>query len=241
MIVRNVFRSLYLSSISNSRSMASVIKLNVNDTDTKAAVLKAVSSLQAGNVIAVPTDTIYGVAALAQDISAVKKLYAVKGRNGHNPIAICVSNVQDLFRWSHVTVTQDLLNDLLPGAVTLVFRRKPELNPEFNPFTDLIGIRIPNYPFVQQIAAAAGSPVALTSANISAAKSTLCVEEFENLWPHLDLVFDGGIIGDSEEARLGSTVINLSVPGQFTIIRPGSVYQKTVDILKNKYGLKEVR
>ena len=69
-----------------------------------------------------------------------------------------------------------LLHDLLPGAVTLVFRRKPELNPNFNPYTELVGIRIPNYPFVQQIATEAGSPIALTSANVSAGKSTLCVK-----------------------------------------------------------------
>ena len=56
------------------------------------------ASLQAGNVIAVPTDTVYGVAALAQDIKAVRKLYEIKGRNPNKPLPICVSKVQDLFR-----------------------------------------------------------------------------------------------------------------------------------------------
>ena len=80
------------------------------------------------------------------------------------------------YRWSDVTVSEDILNDLLPGPVTLVFHRKPELNHEFNNFTTNIGIRIPDYPFVQQIAAGAGSPIALTSANISDTRSTLCVK-----------------------------------------------------------------
>lgn len=84
-----------------------------------------------------------------------------------------------------------------------------------------------------------GGPLALTSANLSSQASSLSVEEFQDLWPHLSLVIDGGPIGDSEspECRLGSTVVDLSVPGKFGIIRSGCALENTTAILQGKYGL----
>ena len=75
-----------------------------------------------------------------------------------------------------MTVTFNVLNDLLPGPVTLVFKRKPELNPDLNPATELIGVRIPDHQFIREIARICDEPIALTSANRSAARSCLRVE-----------------------------------------------------------------
>lgn len=126
-------------------------------------------------------------------------------------------------RYCHVRVPEGLLKDLLPGPVTLVMERSEELNKDLNPFTPLVGIRIPDHTFMQDLAQMFGGPLALTSANLSSQASSLNVEEFQDLWPELSLVIDGGPIGNgqSPECRLGSTVIDLSVPGKFDIIRPG--------------------
>lgn len=138
-----------------------------------------------------------------------------------------------------MSVPKELLEDLLPGPVTLVMQRSGELNKDLNPFTPLVGIRIPNHAFMQDLAQTFGGPIALTSANLSSQASSLSVEEFQDLWPHLSLVIDGGPIGDSQspECRLGSTVVDLSVPGKFTIIRPGCALENTTTILQRKYGL----
>eukprot|EP00493_Phyllostaurus_siculus_P000408 UN00410 len=103
----------------------------------------AADSLKNGRVIAVPTDTIYGVAALVQLNNSVESLYEIKGRHREKPIAICVAEISDIFRWCNVTVSRQILEQLLPGPVTLVFERKPTLNPDLNPSTSLIGVRIP--------------------------------------------------------------------------------------------------
>lgn len=198
---------------------------------------KAVNSLKRGNIIALPTDTIYGIAALAQSTLAVKKLYEIKGRHQEKPVAICVGNVEDVSKWGKITVCDSVLYDLLPGPVTLVFERTEMLNKELNPGTKLVGIRIPDHDFVRRLSVACQEPLALTSANRSAAISSLETKEFEDLWCKLDVIFDGGVLGQSEQCRLGSTVINLSVPGQFSIIREGSAYRQTVNILQDKYGL----
>ncbi|TRZ18018.1 hypothetical protein HGM15179_009106 [Zosterops borbonicus] len=203
------------------------------------AVEAAAAALRAGGLVAVPTDTVYGVACLAQDSAAVRSIYSLKGRNGAKPLAICLGDVERLYRYCHVNVPDELLRDLLPGPVTLVLERSEELNKDLNPFTSLVGVRIPDHPFMRDLARACPGPLALTSANISSQGSTLTVQEFQDLWPQLSLVIDGGPIGDiqSPECRLGSTVVDLSVSGKFSIIRPGCALTPTVEILKKKYGL----
>ena len=68
-------------------------------------------------MIAVPTDTIYGISCLVQHQSAVDRLYSIKGRNASKPIAICVAEIEDIYRWANVTVSRELIEDLLPGQV----------------------------------------------------------------------------------------------------------------------------
>jgi len=198
---------------------------------------EAASSLKKGNIIALPTDTIYGIAALAQSTVAVQKLYEIKRRHQEKPVAICVGNVEDVFKWGKVTVSDSALHDLLPGPVTLVFDRTETLNKQLNPGTNLVGIRIPDHDFVRQLAIKCHEPLALTSANKSSAQSSLETKEFKDLWCKLDVIFDGGLLGQTEKCRQGSTVVNLSVPGKFSVIRDGSAYRQTVAILQDKYGL----
>lgn len=205
----------------------------------EASVKLASESLLNGHVIAVPTDTIYGIAGLAQNSEAIKRIYDIKHRNLTNPIAISVGSVRDFYKWSKVVVPQELLEDLLPGPVTVVLERSSQLNPDLNPGTELVGIRIPNHPFIIDLAQKCGGPIALTSANISSAQSTLNIQEFEDLWPHLDLVFDGGQLGDTDFSRRGSTVVDLSVRDKYKIIRDGSAKKETVKLLEAKYNLVE--
>ena len=117
---------------------------------SSAAAKVAAEALRGGEVIAVPTDTIYGIAALVQNKDALEKLYTIKKRNPSKPIAICVAEVEEIYKWADVTVDKGLIEDLLPGQVTLVFRRSDELNNNFNPDTELVGVRIPDYPFLRE-------------------------------------------------------------------------------------------
>ncbi|XP_008059849.1 yrdC domain-containing protein, mitochondrial [Carlito syrichta] len=171
--------------------------------------------------------------------AALRAVYRLKGRSEAKPLAVCLGRVADVYRYCHVRVPEELLKDLLPGPVTLVMERSEELNKDLNPFTLLVGIRIPEHAFMQDLTQVFGGPLALTSANLSSQGSSLNVEEFQDLWPHLSLVIDGGPIGDgqSPECRLGSTVVDLSVPGKFGIIRPGCALESTTAILQQKYGL----
>lgn len=205
--------------------------------NSSAIIKRAVEHLRADGVIALPTDTLYGLACLSQSSPSVSKLYKIKARDELKPVAICVSQVSDVAKWGQVTVTNQLLEELLPGPVTVVFERSAALNVELNPGTQLVGIRIPDSWFIRQLVEHCNEPLALTSANVSGAQSTLKVEEFSDIWCQLAAVYDGGAIADSQTARLGSTVVDLSKSGVYRIIRAGCARLHTEEILI-KYGLK---
>ncbi|XP_027452618.1 yrdC domain-containing protein, mitochondrial isoform X2 [Zalophus californianus] len=140
------------------------------------ALRAAVAELRAGAVVAVPTDTLYGLACSASCSAALGAVYRLKGRSEDKPLAVCLGRVADVYRYCHVRVPEGLLKDLLPGPVTLVLERSKELNKDLNPFTPLVGIRIPDHAFIQDLVQVFGGPLALTSANLSSQASSLNVE-----------------------------------------------------------------
>ncbi|MBZ3880874.1 YrdC domain-containing protein, mitochondrial [Sciurus carolinensis] len=180
-------------------------------------------------VVAVPTDPLCGLACFASCSSAL-----LKGCSKAKPLAVCLGHVADIYRYCQVRVPEELLKDLLPGPVTLVMERSEELNKDLNLFTPLVGIQIPDHAFMQDLAQIFEGPLALTSANLSSQASSLSVEEFKDLWPHLSLVIDGGPIGDGQnpEGHLHSTVVDLSVSGRFGIIHPSCALESTTAILQ---------
>ncbi|CAI8019090.1 YrdC domain-containing protein, mitochondrial [Geodia barretti] len=232
---------------SSSLGMARVLSIENVDQKTLEEVLQETSAaLRGGGVVAIPTDTIYGMASLVSSNEGIERIYEMKGRLRDKPLAICVSEVEQVCRWAKVTVPSSLLSRLLPGPVTTVFERGGDLNPALNPGLLLVGLRIPDSSFVRCLVEQCGCPLALTSANLSHSSSTLSVQEFRELWSFLDVVVDGGVIshggrgGEEEASRLGSTVVDLSHTGSFSIIRPGIHYQQTVKLLRDEYHLKEI-
>lgn len=216
--------------------------VTLGSLEVKTAVKTAAKILSSGQVIATPTDTIYGLAALANNSEAVRKIYEIKGRQFSKPVAICVAEIQDIYHWAQVTVPKDLLQALLPGPVTLCFKRLENLNPELNPNTNLVGIRIPDHSFIREVCKETNksSALALTSANVSNTKSSLAIEEFTELYEHLGAIFDGGTLGLTAQARLGSTVVDLSKPGFYKIIRPGSAELQTITKLETFHLKKHI-
>jgi len=197
-------------------------------------VSEAVQALKAGQVIGVPTETIYGIAADLDSTPAISTLYHIKCRELHKPIAICLSHLDQIELYGELSVEWELLKELLPGPVTVCLKRTGRVNPHLNPNTDIVGIRIPDYPFVCNIASALGRPIALTSANISSQPSSLSIHEFSAIWPQLGAIFDAGIL---PSPRSGSTVVDLSNKGYYTVLREGQDFEKTVKKLE-KYGLR---
>ncbi|XP_058054760.1 threonylcarbamoyl-AMP synthase [Anopheles bellator] len=222
--------------------MNGFIKIEEPGTDTapvipisnNVAIRQAANLLESGQVIALPTDTVYGLACSANNPAAIQQLYAIKGRHGQKPVAICVADFDDLRYWGQADHLSDkLLQQLLPGAVTIVVRKSSHLdNPFLNPGVEKIGIRIPDFKFIRDVSRAFRYPIALTSANKSACQSTLNVHEFQCLWSSLGAVFDGGQLGLSEEQRAASTVIDLSEAESYRLIRAGVAAEHTKRVVE---------
>lgn len=249
--------------------------LTLSDKNDNSHIIESlVGILHKGGIVAVPTDTVYGVACLAQSTEAVEKLYSIKSRNPLKPIAICVGESYDVCQWvrfpeglinnvaeiaeqrdknviapqsSHnsAIALQPLLDDLLPGPVTIVSERSPTLNSHLNAKTSLVGIRVPDNEFIRSLANRLREPLALTSANISGEETALTIDGFKKMWSSLDAVVDGGEVGAKyidkqlKYAREGSTVFKFMDDGcSFKVIRAGCAYEETVKILQGKWKLK---
>jgi len=114
-------------------------------------------------------------------------------------------------------LAQGLLEELLPGPVTVISWTKSgaDMPSGINPGRRLLGVRVPSACFARAVARQYGHALALTSANQSGDPSTLNVDEFLEIWDDCSLIFDGGEIPSS---GLGSTIVNLSVPGEMADI-----------------------
>ncbi|XP_016910819.2 threonylcarbamoyl-AMP synthase [Apis cerana] len=206
----------------------------------KRSLAIAVTLLQQNEIIAIPTDTIYGLAGIVSSTSSIEKLYEIKNRDKDKPLSISISNVNDIKKWGVVDhLPQDLLPLILPGPITIILKRTPALNPALNPNHDTVGIRIPYFKFINCISAIVG-PLALTSANLSNEASCLYASEFENLWPMLGGIFyDSTKFGKSHsKLRKGSTIVDLSKPGYYKIVRAGVRVNGICSIL-TKFGLQK--
>lgn len=210
--------------------------------DDAQSIKKAVNCLRSGLVIALPTDTVYGLACDANNEKAIQTLYNIKGRDFHKPVAICVKDLNDLRKYGEAYHLNDsLLQQLLPGPITIILERSKYLsNPFLNPTTSKIGMRIPDFEFIKKLCASLNEqPLALTSANKSSERSSLNIKEFDVLWPLLGGIFDAGQVGLTEERRSASTVVDLATPGVYKIVREGVALKQTLDIL-HAHGLKSL-
>lgn len=200
----------------------------------------ACSYLDKGGVIALPTDTIYGIAAKVDDSNALDKIYKIKNRDTTKPLSICLSQIDEVDSITNQKLHPKILRSLLPGPITILLKRGENLNKDLNPGIDTIGVRVPNHNFIVMVARMVG-PLALTSANRSGETSPLMAEDFKELWPELDCVFDCGLLQKqlddnlSNNQRLGSTVVDLTQPNVYNIVREGCALNRTINLL-HRFG-----
>ncbi|GLV37637.1 Pleckstrin homology and RUN domain containing M1 [Carabus blaptoides fortunei] len=200
------------------------------------AVNYAAELITYGEVIAVPTDTVYGLACSATDAKAVHKLYSIKGRSENKPLSICLSRLDNVNRWARVDhLPNGLLSALLPGPVTVVLHYTSKLEQSLTSSDGKVGIRIPDNAFIRSVVNKLDYPIALTSANVSGNPSSISTVEFESLWPQLACVFDQGKVG-SDTNREASTVVDISYPGFYKLLRSGIAAEQTKFIL-HSHGL----
>ena len=188
-----------------------------------AGISRAASILRAGGIVAVPTETVYGLAARADNADAVAKIYAAKGRPGFNPLIVHVASIEHARTLAHFSAIAEAVAALAwPGALTLVLPRRgdAQLAPAVSAGLDTVALRMPGHPVMGALIEAVGAPLAAPSANRSNAVSpTSAAHVLHTLDARIDAVIDGG----NCEKGLESTILAIRHDGIWDELRPGPV------------------
>jgi L-threonylcarbamoyladenylate synthase len=185
------------------------------------AVRRATELLRAGQVVALPTETVYGLAANAWDENAVRRIFEVKGRPPENPIIVHVAGLPLARRcvadWP--AAADKLASAFWPGPLTLVLPRSPEIPSLITAGGPTVGVRWPSHFFMQAVIAACGFPLAAPSANRSNQLSPTTAEHVrKSLGAKIALIIDGG----PSQVGIESSVLDLvSKPPR--LLRPGMI------------------
>ena len=192
----------------------------------QAAVARASTLLRAGEVVALPTETVYGLAANALNAAAVAHIYEIKGRPAHNPIIVHVASrpmaKRCVARWP--ARAEILARAFWPGPLTLVLRRAARIPEVVTAGGHTVGVRWPNHPFIQAVIRECGFPLAAPSANPSNRLSpTIATHVRKHLAGKIPLIVDGGpsLVG------IESTVVDLTVRPP-RVLRPGMIHERTL-------------
>jgi L-threonylcarbamoyladenylate synthase len=203
------------------------MKTDVLQTHTaglfEAAVKRAAEALQAGAVVALPTETVYGLAANALDAAAVARIFEIKERPPHNPIIVHVASVEMARRcvrtWPELA--QKLAAAFWPGPLTMVLRRSKEIPKVVTAGGPTVGVRWPSHPLIQAVIKECGFPLAAPSANPSTRVSPTNAQHVRKyLGGRISLIIDGG----HSQVGIESTVLDLSVSPP-RLLRPGMIHE----------------
>lgn len=188
-----------------------------------AGLAAAAAVLRGGGLVAVPTETVYGLAARADSAPAVAAIYRAKGRPDFNPLIVHVADLAEAKRLAVFDAPADrLAARFWPGALTLVLPRRSDaaLAPAVTAGLPTVALRCPAHSAMQQLLARTGLPLAAPSANRSGGVSpTTAAHVAASLGEAVDLILDGG----PSSAGIESTIVALREDGSWQLLRPGPI------------------
>jgi len=196
--------------------------LRILPKNLKEVIRKTIEVIMNGGIVVCPTDTVYGLIANAKDKIAVKRVFEIKKRSFEKPLPVFIKNLEMAKSLANIDGKQEkILKKFWPGKLTVILKAKPIEFPQGILSKDKkIGLRIPNYKFLNLLLREIGRPLTSTSANISGKSASVDIREVskqfisEKVQP--DLVLDAGKLKSS----LPSTVIDLI---NFKTIREGEI------------------
>ncbi len=186
-----------------------------------AQIEKAAALLRQGELVAFPTETVYGLGADASNPDAVAKIFAAKGRPSDHPLIVHIPGAEHLDRWAREIpeTAHALARAFWPGPLTLILKRQPNVPDAVTGGQDTVGIRVPGHPLALELLKALDGGVAAPSANrFGHVSPTTAQHVHDELGDAVAMVLDGG------PCRVGieSTIVDLTGP-QSRILRPGMI------------------
>ncbi len=182
---------------------------------------RAVDLLRAGELVGMPTETVYGLAADALNVAAVNKIFAAKGRPADHPLIVHLPDVEHMPRWARAIPKEAiaLARAFWPGPLTLILKREDGVLDAVTGGQDTVGLRVPDHPVALALLRAFDSGIAAPSANrFGRISPTTAGHVADELGDRVALILDGGAC----EVGIESTILDLSrdVPA---ILRPGAI------------------
>ena len=204
--------------------------------DNETEILKAAGCLlRQGEVVAFPTETVYGLGADGLNGTAVAKIFAAKGRPVDNPLILHIARVEDILPLtSGLTANaRALMQSFWPGPLTLIVAKSDLIPDEVSAGLDTVGVRMPSHPIAARLIKETGRPIAAPSANISGKPSpTDASAVWDDMQGKIAGVIDGGSCGIGVESTVVDTTS--AVP---MILRPGGI---TREMLEEVLGAVEI-
>lgn len=192
-----------------------------------ADIARAAAELKSGNVVAFPTETVYGLGADASNPAAVAKIFALKGRPADHPLIVHLHDAGQLGFWA-ADVSKDVIrlsSKFWPGPLTVILRKTKSVPLEVTGGLDTVGLRIPSHPLARELLDQFGGGIAAPSANrFGRVSPTTAQHVSEEFGAELPLVLDGGPCSVGVE----STIVDLSSDAP-AILRPGGITQQQLE------------
>ena len=188
-----------------------------------------IEQLNQGEVAAIPTETVYGLAADATNETAIKKIFSIKNRPLNHPLIMHVCHDWDLSQWVNDVpeYAQNMIFKFWPGPLTLVFNSKKDVvSSLINGGQNSIAIRAPNHPLTEQVLRRLKRPLVAPSANPFGQISPTTAVHVAQSFPHERfLILDGGRC----DVGIESTIIQATHPDSYTVLRPGMIDLKVIN------------
>lgn len=183
---------------------------------------RAAALLKAGEVVAIPTETVYGLAANALDPTAVEKIFAAKGRPSDNPLIVHISDISHIYKYAETVpeAAVKLAEAFMPGPVTMVLPKADIIPMTTSGGLSTVGIRFPAHKTARALIEACGFPLAAPSANLSGSPSPT---RFSHVMSDMNGRIPGAVDGGDCAVGVESTVVSFDGSGCVRILRPGFV------------------
>ncbi|MFZ2314830.1 MAG: L-threonylcarbamoyladenylate synthase [Gammaproteobacteria bacterium] len=192
---------------------------------------KAVSILQQGGLVALPTETVYGLGADATNPEAVRRIFLAKERPEDHPLIVHLAHFAQLGDWARdiSPAALKLAEAFWPGPLTMILKKQPHVLDIVTGSQDTVGLRIPGHPVARALLEAFGGGIAAPSANkFTHISPTTASAVFDELGEEVDLILDGGAC----EVGLESTIVDMT-SGQPVILRPGMITAEAIEAVLN--------
>ena len=181
----------------------------------------AAEIIRDGELVVIPTETVYGLGGDATNPEAAKKIYAAKGRPSDNPLIIHIADPRDAEKYTYTNeIYYKLAERFMPGPLTVVLPSKDSVPKETRGGLDTVAVRCPENIIARRVIELAGVPIAAPSANLSGSPSPTCAKHvIDDMMGRVAAIIDGGDC----DFGLESTIVKIENDGSLLLLRPGKI------------------